>query len=92
MRPVVYNPYIYKKIYFIESNEGLIEFVEKLEKRTGLKFMARQENEALHGFVTKFPEGIIVALYAVGKRPDEESPHFFKRVEVTKELERKIYG
>src|SRR5688500_4785355 len=76
----------------ISSYKGIQTFVEELEERTGLKFMARKEGDTLNGFVTKFPEGFIVSIYGVDKKPDEESPYAFKAVKVTKEMEEKIYA
>lgn len=90
--PEVWNPYIHAKTYFIETDAGLMDVVYALEERTGLNFVAEVELEVLHGFVTKFPEGIIVALYKENKMPDADSPHTFQAVEITEDLENRIYG
>lgn len=78
----------------VKSKDDILIFVEKLEIRTGLKFMARKEGDILNGFVTKLPNlnGFIVSIYGIDKEINEESPYIFKAVNVTKELEDKIYA
>ena len=88
----VWNPYIHEKTYEIETEQNLMGFVYELEARTGLNFVAEKEHEVLHGFVTKFADRIIVALYKDNKEPDADSPHTFEAVTVTPELEDRIYG
>jgi hypothetical protein len=74
----------------VKSKLDIYEFVNQLESTTGLKFMARQESDTLNGFVTSCGPGYLVSIYGEDKQPDEESPHTFKSVQVTTELESTI--
>lgn len=66
---------------------SLEEFVERLEKETGLRFMARKKKgDTLHGFVTWFPDGVVVSFYGKDKKPDKVSPHYFKKAKITNKV------
>lgn len=88
----VFSPYIYSKTYFLQTDIDILTAVSILEKNIGLKLMANNPDDILNGFITKFPGGIVVAIYKIDKPPNKESPYAFKAVKITKKLEDKIYG